>query len=373
MDIISRGEMTAIMKSAEVMMVSYDTAFEYADNEGWQPVMEDNGSPRAIKTDRIIEGYISSERWDSQNDKVPLTAFVVEKDNEGEMPLIEYIAKRAPLVYEHANTEKGVVVLGLPVAWKVENERPKFRWAIYKGSDLVDECWAEMKKHGKSGGFSIGGAKVDSDCENGHCLLNKLDIVEVSWTPTPANQDAKCTYVSKADMDSAEKGPPFEPPPSGDLPAKGKEILDKVYSDCRSKQNSDSPENKEKCAKIAWGAVKRAGYSPGTEKAEDEEDEEPQGEPMEKPCHWKKKAIDILDKYWNVKDPTPSQKNPPKLGPDREIMELEEDGEDQEEKGCHSKKSVDDAWADEMAKFKITKDYKSALSRARRKKTHQEG
>jgi cation transport regulator ChaB len=49
----------------------------------------------------------------------------------------------------------------------------------------------------------------------------------------------------------------YEPPESGDLPNKGKEILAKVYADCRS-NNPDR--SKEACSKIAWGAVHNAGY-----------------------------------------------------------------------------------------------------------------
>lgn len=57
--------------------------------------------------------------------------------------------------------------------------------------------------------------------------------------------------------------PPYKPPPSGDLAAKGKEILRKVYTECRKDNPDDS--GKEKCAKIAWGAVKKAGYKSSDE------------------------------------------------------------------------------------------------------------
>jgi hypothetical protein len=205
------GTISYLSKSLEAdELVSYDTAFDGADNDGWQPVLEDNGVPRAVKTDRVVEGYISSERLDTQNDIVPLSAFVVEKDNEEDMPLIEYIAKRAPLVYQHANTEEGVVILGQVVAYKIVKDKPKFRWAIYKGSDLVDKCWKEMLKYGTNGGFSIGGAKIEPECDAQKCVLNKLDVVEVSWTPNPANVDAKATMVRlvKSTKAQAEETPP---------------------------------------------------------------------------------------------------------------------------------------------------------------------
>lgn len=191
------GNLTFVnMSKSEELLASYDTVIEGADT-GWLPVLEDNGATRAIKTDRIVEGYISSERLDTQKDVVPLTAFTVEKDNEESMPLIEYIAKRAPLVYEHANTEKGVVPMGVVIGYKVEDDKPKFRWGVYKGSDLVDECWREMRKHGTAGGFSIGGAKIEPECDSQKCVLNKLDVVEISWTPEPANVDAKATWLNR--------------------------------------------------------------------------------------------------------------------------------------------------------------------------------
>lgn len=58
----------------------------------------------------------------------------------------------------------------------------------------------------------------------------------------------------------------FEPPESGDLPAAGKKILTSAYSSCRTAWIKDHPKdkenqgNKESCARIAWTAVKKAGY-----------------------------------------------------------------------------------------------------------------
>ena len=54
--------------------------------------------------------------------------------------------------------------------------------------------------------------------------------------------------------------PPFKPPKSGDLGKRGKHILGRVYIACRNKNPSDSQEDKAMCARIAWGAVHKAGY-----------------------------------------------------------------------------------------------------------------
>lgn len=47
----------------------------------------------------------------------------------------------------------------------------------------------------------------------------------------------------------------FESPEPGDLPEKGKKILAETYASCRKDGGS-----KEKCARIAWGAVHNAGF-----------------------------------------------------------------------------------------------------------------
>lgn len=46
----------------------------------------------------------------------------------------------------------------------------------------------------------------------------------------------------------------YTPPPSKDLSEKEKRVLAEVYAECRSKQKVD---DKETCAKMAWGAVHR--------------------------------------------------------------------------------------------------------------------
>ena len=58
----------------------------------------------------------------------------------------------------------------------------------------------------------------------------------------------------------------FEPPDSGDAPKEIKDILAVAYSSCRTKWVEKNPTDKEnkanktRCAKIAWGAVRNAGW-----------------------------------------------------------------------------------------------------------------
>ena len=63
----------------------------------------------------------------------------------------------------------------------------------------------------------------------------------------------------EADLIMAET---YEPPESGDAPKDVKDILRNSYSSCR-KSNPDY--SKERCAKIAWGAVGNAGWSKNKE------------------------------------------------------------------------------------------------------------
>ncbi|MHA2068382.1 MAG: DUF2213 domain-containing protein, partial [Candidatus Thorarchaeota archaeon] len=58
----------------------------------------------------------------------------------------------------------------------------------------------------------------------------------------------------------------FTPPESGDLPEEGKKILAATYSSCRQKwvdahpSDPENADNKTRCSKIAWSAVRRAGF-----------------------------------------------------------------------------------------------------------------
>lgn len=385
------GGVSYLSKSQEVdMLVSNDTVLEGADNEGWLPVLEDNGMPRAIKTDRVVEGYISSERLDTQMDVVPLTAFTVERDNEESMPLIEYIAKRAPLIFQHASTEKGVVPMGVVVGYKVEDDKPKFRWAVFKGSDLVDECWAEMKKYGTNGGFSIGGAKMEPECDDQKCVLNKLDVVEVSWTPDPANVEAKATFLSRVAKAMKQRGP-------GRLGALGiAPAWDEELPEKKSEEDEEEDEDLEKpCPwKKEYDAVKASDMDDGVKKTilaamkgsnlpriqelidEGEElqlDEDEDKKPTKKETRtsiseshthyecdscghvWEKQTLDT-EEYIDISDVSC-----PECGSDS-VWE-----ETRSRYMATEKAAVKRAWSFQIIKFKITNSFTSALSRARRK------
>jgi len=53
----------------------------------------------------------------------------------------------------------------------------------------------------------------------------------------------------------------WTPPDAGPkAPKEVKDILREVYSSCRDKNPAETNQSKSKCARMAWGAVKNAGW-----------------------------------------------------------------------------------------------------------------
>lgn len=64
-------------------------------------------------------------------------------------------------------------------------------------------------------------------------------------------------YCKECHEEIEETETEYKPPESGDLPEHGKKILASAYASCRKQYPAYS---KERCSKIAWGAVHNAGY-----------------------------------------------------------------------------------------------------------------
>lgn len=83
-------------------------------------------------------------------------------------------------------------------------------------------------------------------------------------TRAVAVKQMRALYVHVPDAKESSTIEEFKPPEAGDAPARVKGILKKVYNTCRSewvKEHPDDKENKankQKCAKIAWSAAKKA-------------------------------------------------------------------------------------------------------------------
>jgi len=124
------------------------------------------------------------------------------------------------------------------------------------------------------------------------------------------NPKAYCaTIMRKVEKPKKEEGTlvedTYEPPEAGTLPEKGKEILSKSYASCRT----NYPEySKERCSKIAWGAVKNAGYTKEDDKWVKKED-------VECPEVIDKAFIEALDKNIPPEQAITIQQEPPKQEP----------------------------------------------------------
>jgi hypothetical protein len=49
----------------------------------------------------------------------------------------------------------------------------------------------------------------------------------------------------------------YQQPPAGNHPESEQHVLRMVYGKCRQQNPGEDPENKAKCARIAWSAVNR--------------------------------------------------------------------------------------------------------------------
>jgi hypothetical protein len=99
---------------------------------------------------------------------------------------------------------------------------------------------------------------------------------------------------------SMAKETTYEPPESGDLPEAGKKILAAVYSKAR-----EDGYDKERSAKIAWGAVRRAGYESKSYAKEDMrllEDPDYDQEKMEHPSFTDEQIQQIVEDHKKLRE-----------------------------------------------------------------------
>jgi cation transport regulator ChaB len=105
----------------------------------------------------------------------------------------------------------------------------------------------------------IPGDKEDRDTFINRCMGD--DVMNREYKERDQRY-AVCT----SQWEKHSKSRNFEPPESGNLPAEGKKILSDTYNNCRANWVKEHPNdkenqaNKESCSRIAWNAVKEAGY-----------------------------------------------------------------------------------------------------------------
>ena len=143
------------------------------------------------RNDRIIAGPFTTRTLDKQDDKVFL---------ESESRL-KSIYDNANLIYEHhIDPHEPVIVLGdcLGVGFD-KSGRTYGMWGVKDGTETIDEKWVEIKTYAEDAGFSIGGKVPDGSrkCHGGHCELQDPEILEVSWTKTPANTECEVYFINR--------------------------------------------------------------------------------------------------------------------------------------------------------------------------------
>lgn len=152
--------------------------------------------------DRIVIGPFTASKLDKQRDRVLLTA-----------PRLDYIFKYGNLIWNHhSDSAEPVIVLGDCLAIGFDGEGKTFgAWGVKDGTETIDQCWSEMVKFDTKGGFSIGGKIPPGTrkCSGSECSLVDPEVLEVSWTPSPAQDLATVYYINKfakAMIRKAEEG-----------------------------------------------------------------------------------------------------------------------------------------------------------------------
>jgi len=127
---------------------------------------------------------------------------------------------------------------------------------VVKVSDTL-KVW--IKKAGNLIGVSIEAVKVKINKEQEIISATGSGITFVFPPHEPActiEEGCGIVAIETKEVEAIKR----KPPESGNLPEEGKKILDRVYTQCRGNHPADDPEDEEKCSKIAWYAVKKAGF-----------------------------------------------------------------------------------------------------------------
>ena len=137
--------------------------------------------------DRLFETYITQDIVDKQGDKISIEAF---------KEIMPWFMKFGAIHYKHSS-----VILGEPVAWKVDGDKIKLKIGVHKKFPVHDDIWKEIKEYGEFGTASIGGQSIISNlrCDSEKCYndITKLGLWDVSWVgANPANPGAQVDKVN---------------------------------------------------------------------------------------------------------------------------------------------------------------------------------
>ena len=146
--------------------------------------------------ERVMETYISSPIIDKQNDKIP-TETIKES--------MDFYMKYGVYSYRHEEQP-----IGLPLAYRVKDNKIKVRVGIHDKLSMHNKVWKEIQEFGSSGASSIRGEAMDQekvcDEESCHNQINELDLWSVSLVgDSPANPEATVREVAMAKTSKIEK------------------------------------------------------------------------------------------------------------------------------------------------------------------------
>ena len=152
--------------------------------------------------DRVIIGPFTTPKLDKQRDRVLFTS-----------SRLDYVFKFGHLIWEHhSDPKEPVIVLGDCLAIGFDKSGKTYgAWGVADGSETIDQHWNEIVKSGKAGGFSIGGKipRGSRLCTGNECILTDPEVLEVSYTKSPAQDEAIVYWVNKFAKNvfkSAEQG-----------------------------------------------------------------------------------------------------------------------------------------------------------------------
>ena len=132
-----------------------------------------------------------------------------------------------------------------------------YRGALKRGASVksaAQQAWSVVKKYFRKNeeGRWVRKEKADAFTLN--------EIAEICPACAVEFRSIGMTEIELGEDWFTEDAAKYEPPAAGDAPKEVREILDKVYNDCRKLHPGESKEWKTWCSKIAWFVVKKVGW-----------------------------------------------------------------------------------------------------------------
>ena len=146
-------------------------------------------SPKNWENDRVLGGPISSQEYDRQGERVFL--------GKGSL---DYFYRNGHLVYNHhSDPSDAVKILGDCLNLGTDSTGKTFAlFGVYDGTESVDKWWeGEAKEKAEEAGFSIGGKVRDFKRLSEEGVIDNPELLETSWTPSPANEQSYLYYINR--------------------------------------------------------------------------------------------------------------------------------------------------------------------------------